>query len=1143
MTSRIRKRLPEVKTLYDLLPKGTEGGKEFARIIDLLLFHEARRSGKNITIFNDAAGDYHGLDSFESEALRQEGTIGYQYKFYPSPLSPEHRQDIIQSLKKAARRKEQLKLRKWILITPQDLTESATRNAGGDVSWFNSLRGNLDLEFELEHWGHRKLQLFFLETPALCLFYYPELIGNGAARKKTIEDIRKRYNDNLPILYRDIQFVGMSIYKQEATKGIPMEHIYIPLKVIPEALVEQDTHVTYINPLSLLSQGSQHVLLGDPGSGKSTLLRFLALAGISKPLQERYQAPTDNRLPILIVLRRYADELKSRPNLPLIDYIQESIQADFTLKDADLNFFEYYLETGQTLLFFDGLDELPNPHFKQIIRDRIRTLITTYPGNTTIVTSRIVGYENPFQFDKKEFNHYRVAKLHLPEMEQFVRDWYRTRIENELEREINVKDLIRILDNKNHAAIYELAENPLLLTIIALVHRIDAILPDERAILYQKCTETLLNTWHTWKFRDQEIRNKGKVERRNRQRIEAIAYWMHYRGGDTSKTQWTVVSYEELREFLITHITKVEKLSDPDKDPEDIAEEFLEFVKKRAGLLIEIGDNQYSFVHLTFQEYLTSSYIIRMGEKDGVSSIWGAIKDHCNNPRWYEIIRLIVAELRNDESQQFIIDKLLRKEDIIPSIVNSHILGGLLLDGIEAAEIYKIEIIKLLIQSCSTAIAVEEVRRIAALLQALNTKENIGEEFLCSIFHSSWEAAGDEKQKLILALVASITGVSETNFLTLTQDILVKETQEVDLLKSFVLKEPEIQRNKSTIQAMERLWPTLDSLLLLSPSGNLIAAALQAIATSLGPHIAAKRFFQAQLVSLTGPAGPFHDLNANSLIIGFNEPCSDLTQTKDRYKILYQARNLVLARKQKSRLMNDRVPDPFRRLKSALNHALTWESDDSINHAQDRSRANARDLKRTLRTDFDSFTDSLIDGSWQNTIVIPDFYWPILDLLCNTFNLEPQPQWWEALRVSYLPAIPQRISLFDQAVWIQIEDAFIHNRADETDTHNAAWQLLFDTWLYTWEYYSSPNETIVSRLADLTRSVDAAPLRIAHCIRDVAYGEESRAEDLLSMLQSHDPEYRSIFETCYWIASPEEKVKKVSKKKMKGISLFTPGEF
>src|SRR5690348_12133419 len=117
----------------------------------------------------------------------------------------------------------------------------------------------------------------------------------------------------------------MSVYKQEATRGVPMEHIYIPLQVIPEAQNEQDTNVTYTDPLSFLSPSTRRIILGDPGSGKSTLLRFLALAGISEPLQRRYGARPDKRLPIFVTLRRYADELKSRRNLSLIDYILESI--------------------------------------------------------------------------------------------------------------------------------------------------------------------------------------------------------------------------------------------------------------------------------------------------------------------------------------------------------------------------------------------------------------------------------------------------------------------------------------------------------------------------------------------------------------------------------------------------------------------------------------------------------------------------------------------------------------------------------------------------------------------------------------------------------------------------------------------------
>lgn len=140
----------EVKTLYDIIPKGAEGGKEFARIVDLLLFHEARRSGKNITIFSDAAGDYYKLDSFERD-IRKLEKIGYQYRFYPSPISANHRKEIEKSLTYVNENRNSLRIEKWILVTPQDFVESSSHKNGGDVTWFESLPKKLSLEFEIEH--------------------------------------------------------------------------------------------------------------------------------------------------------------------------------------------------------------------------------------------------------------------------------------------------------------------------------------------------------------------------------------------------------------------------------------------------------------------------------------------------------------------------------------------------------------------------------------------------------------------------------------------------------------------------------------------------------------------------------------------------------------------------------------------------------------------------------------------------------------------------------------------------------------------------------------------------------------------------------------------------------------------------------
>lgn len=671
------------KTLYDILPEGAEGGKKFAFVIGMLLANETRMTGKNPTFINDAAGDYNGLDGFYRDDIGQDIT-GYQCKFYPSPLSDKHRTEVEKSLKKVIEREDRMqdgfKLEKWILVTPQDFIHSTRRKGGGDVDWFEGLRKKYNLSFELTHWGHTTLMALFIRFPNLLRYYYPDLANDGNSGAKAIVETRKCYNDNIIKKHSIIQFVGMSVYEKGGTKGISMEHIYIPLYVVPENGDIGAKEGT--NPIDLLAPSICSVVLGDPGSGKSTLLRFLALSGISEPIQNNYNIKPDDRLPIFITLKRYGEEIAEHKSLSLLDYIIKNVQCDFNLKSANLDFFAYYLETGRAILLFDGLDELPNSRDKETIRDQVQSLVTTYPGNTVIVTSRKVGYVHPFRLDKKKFHHHYLTGLKIEEMEKFVQDWYKARMGDDKDRKSKAEDLIGVLRDKNHFAIRELAENPLLLTIITLVHWIDVALPDERVVLYQKCTETFLSTWHNAKAHNMLEKYKGK-ERRNLRRMEAIAYWMHSRSASNREKQRAVVPYADMNSFLNDYIKDKERIADKDQAADE-AKAFFEFVKDQAGLFIEIGDEQYSFIHLTFQEYLAAAYIINdIMEEHGLSGIWEVIQNCHKDAAWHEVIRLLVALLKSNDSKRFLVEKLLQNSDKNHGVAAiSTILGGLLLDRI-----------------------------------------------------------------------------------------------------------------------------------------------------------------------------------------------------------------------------------------------------------------------------------------------------------------------------------------------------------------------------------------------------------------------------------------------------------------------------
>lgn len=1135
MTRKVARRLPAVKTLYEMLPKGAESGKEFARLVDLLLFHEGRRRNKKIGLFSDVAGDYHGLDSFAGDTFRREGTTGYQYKFFASPLSDAHRAAIVESLDRTAKSQKKLKLKKWVLVTPENLIEAARRKDGGDVTWFEGLRKKLGLKFELEHWGHNQILALFIETPALCLFYYPELVVDGATRRKTIQETRGQYDENLIKLYRDIQFVGMNVRKQEATKGVPMEHIYIPLTVVPEAADEQDANTSRTDPRKLLSPNVRHVILGDPGSGKSTLLRFLTLVGISTPLQERYKAEPDLRLPIFITLRRYADELKTRANLSLIKHIHEIIQADFNLNSADQEFFEYYLESGQAMLFFDGLDELPGSHFKEKVRDQIRTLITTYPGNTTIVTSRIVGYDNPFRFDEKEFSHHRLTKLRLPEMKRFVEDWYRVRIENERDRADHVTSLVRILENPEQRAIYDLAENPLLLTIIALVHRIDGVLPDARVVLYKICTETLLESWHRWKFRDLETKNRGREERRNKQRMEAIAQWMQTRSVGTSKTQRAVIPFGDLSKFLTGYIKENEKQADSNDEPEDLANEFLRFVKERAGLLVELGDNQYSFVHLTFQEYLTASYIKTNSELEGITKTWEKIKAVCYESRWHEVIRLLIAGLDSNASQQFLVEQLLRHKANGQQSAKAQLLGGLLLDGVEAAEEHEGDILHELLEAGIEANDIEQLRPTNALLSSWLTKESQHENSLCEALQALKAKRDNAQHRLNLTLVAAAIGLRREKQLDLADSFLDSRSVDAELFQLLLGDKPLSENTPQLNERISPLWEIQDYYVMDSAETNLIAAACQSVTGFMSPEIAAKRLFEEHLISLFGSNvsryGPFSEFAYISRFFIHEAP--EIQTLLPRYK--HQGGTMPRAEILFEALRRARGTESDPQPKDSVVRRIVSR----MKLKEPRLERTSRSIRMEMASVMEAISENVEGDPLSNAVV----HSQVINTLCDTLRLQSRAQWWEALRVDFAPKIQYRIPQLNGKMWRQVESSFGDKKADEAEEFVAAWQLLFDSWLYIYECYNSPKDSPFEKLAVLTSSSAAPALRIAHCIRDLAFGDKSRIGDFMRMADSDEPAYRSIFERCYLrdapavtqrrktVRRPAKKSKKAAKKK------------
>jgi hypothetical protein len=319
----------------------------------------------------------------------------------------------------------------------------------------------------------------------------------------------------------------------------------------------------------------------------------------------------------------------------------------------------------------------------------------------------------------------------------------------------------------------------------------------------------------------------------------------------TGKNERAVVDYSELKKFLTNHISEVEKAADQDSDPEDLAEEFLDFVKERAGLLMEVGDNRYSFIHLTFQEYLASSCINRRGETEGVFNIWEIIKGNCGDARWHEVIRLLIAGLRADKSREILVEKILEETSNTGDIMHSLLVGGLLLDGIEAAEYRQEEILYNLFES---AIETREDEMLKLVLDRVRTwigKEEENRRTAITAFKSLWEDLKDEEKKIVLVLTGFAVGWSEAEIHKITGKYLHGEDENAELLRIFMCEVSGVIPSPPLKRKLEILWAAKDFYSLGHFSTDIVSVALQAVEAPLETSIIAERIFVEQLTLLS----------------------------------------------------------------------------------------------------------------------------------------------------------------------------------------------------------------------------------------------------------------------------------------------------
>lgn len=386
-------------------------------------------------------------------------------------------------------------------------------------------------------------------------------------------------------------------------------------------------------------RGARVVVLGDPGSGKTTLCRFLTVLLAGEASLPDVHTPED-LIPLFLPFRHYVREARDRPDLSLVSFLEQQAHVQLSLTVPG-GFLEDILQQGRAVLLLDGLDEVGWPEDRADMRDRVQGFCQAYPGVSVLVTSRVAGYDDAPMTCEGPSAFYRLeaAPFDPEDLTEFVTRWYALQEpEDPVVRDERISDLLAALQAEPR--VQELARNPLLATLMALIHRFEAQLPGERARLYELCVKTLLETW--------PAARRGRFteidEGLQRVYLEKLAIHMQRQrerkpGGQRTSVRDVAIGREELCEELVQILRQRHHSGEEPEQTRRRVERWLDHLEAGTGLLVQQQPGVFGFFHLSLMEYLAA----RGWEREVGPALPDAIAARYGEQTWLEVCLLAVG--------------------------------------------------------------------------------------------------------------------------------------------------------------------------------------------------------------------------------------------------------------------------------------------------------------------------------------------------------------------------------------------------------------------------------------------------------------------------------------------------------------------
>lgn len=321
-----------------------------------------------------------------------------------------------------------------------------------------------------------------------------------------------------------------------------------------------------INELRKKITEKQMVILGEVGMGKSTTLQYLHFKDAQSALQNK-----NLPIPIYFELKNLTD--KDNLLQKIIDRIGKD--QDFTIE---------MLKKGGFSICLDGLNEIEK-NINAKVFTQIKNLISDYPNNFYLITSRPQGYNREFDdvLQNRNIPVFVLQKMQNKQITEFL-EKNGKKVKDYIQAEIDANDRLR-----------KIVQTPLMLLMLIAVVEKDGKIPTHKALMLAKFMFSLYD------------REQKQIIDFDKDTFHLLLCYLGYQTRDLTGSN----SGLDREEYILPILEERKKQL-------GLSINILDFLRKALDLNILVNDdNQYSFTHELYQEYYAAEFIHQVRKANG----------------------------------------------------------------------------------------------------------------------------------------------------------------------------------------------------------------------------------------------------------------------------------------------------------------------------------------------------------------------------------------------------------------------------------------------------------------------------------------------------------------------------------------------